>query len=110
VIRALRLGTVLVDGPSMLPTLRSGDCLLVRHRGRVRAGDLVVARPWARPELLVVKRAVEPVGDGWLVEADNAAVRGLGWTGGAADVLATVLLRYWPPRRPLRPGQSRVSG
>ena len=83
----------------MLPTLRGGDCLLVRRGGPVRPGDLVVARPWARPELLVVKRAVEELPGGWLVEADNADVRGHGWTGGAADVLATVVLRYWPPRR-----------
>ena len=89
------LGTVLVDGPSMLPTLRSGDCLLVRYGARVRPGDLVVARPWARPELLVVKRAVEELPGGWRVEADNEAVRGQGWTGGAADVLARVLVRYW---------------
>ena len=93
------LGTVLVDGPSMEPTLRTGDCLLVRYGARVRPGDLVVARPWTRPELLVVKRAVEPVVGGWLLDSDNAAVRGLGWTGGEADVLARVLLRYWPPRR-----------
>ena len=93
------LGTVLVDGPSMLPTLRSGDCLLVRYGGRVRPGGLVVARPWARPDLLVVKRALEELPGGWRVEADNAAVRGQGWTGGAADVLATVVLRYWPLRR-----------
>ena len=92
---------VVVEGPSMLPTLRSGDCLLVRPRGRVRAGDVVVARPWTRPELLVVKRAVRPVAGGWLVASDNPAVEGLGWTGGEADVLARVVLRYWPlpPRR-----------
>ena len=93
---------VLVEGESMLPTLRPGDCLLVRADARVRPGDLVVARPWTRPELLVVKRAVEPVAGGWLVESDNAEVRGRGWTGGEADVLARVVLRYWPlpPRRP----------
>lgn len=90
----LRLGTVLVEGPSMRPTLRPGDCLLVRYGARVRPGDLVVARPWTRPELLVVKRALAAVPRGWLVESDNAAVRGQGWTGGEADVLARVLLRY----------------
>ena len=92
---------VVVDGPSMLPTLRSGDCLLVRPGGRVRAGDVVVARPWTRPELLVVKRAVREVAGGWLVASDNPEVEGLGWTGGEADVLARVVLRYWPlpPRR-----------
>ena len=93
--------TVLVHGPSMLPTLRSGDCLLVRPGARVRAGNVVVARPWTRPELLVVKRAVRPVAGGWLVASDNPEVEGLGWTGGEADVLARVVLRYWPlpPRR-----------
>ncbi len=95
-----RLGTVLVQGPSMEPTLQSGDCLLVRYGGRVRPGAVVVARPWTRPELLVVKRAVEEVAGGWVLESDNEAVRGQGWTGGEADVLARVLLRYWPhPRR-----------
>ena len=83
----------------MQPTLRPGDCLLVRYGARVRPGDLVVARPWARPELLVVKRAVAPVAGGWLVESDDPAVRGLGWTGGEVDVVARVLLRYGPARR-----------
>ena len=91
--------TVLVEGPSMLPTLHPGDCLLVRYGASVRPGDLVVARPWTRPELLVVKRAVEPVAGGWLIASDNPAVAGQGWTGGEADVLARVVWRYWPLRR-----------
>ncbi|MCW2616312.1 MAG: family signal peptidase [Frankiales bacterium] len=80
----------------MLPTLHPGDALLVREGARVRPGDLVVARPWTRPELLVVKRAVRPVAGGWEVASDNPAVTGQGWTGGEADVVARVLLRYWP--------------
>jgi phage repressor protein C with HTH and peptisase S24 domain len=80
----------------MLPTLRPGDCLVVREGAAVRPGDLVVARPWTRPELLVVKRAVAPVAGGWLVASDNLEVEGLGWTGGEADVVARVVLRYWP--------------
>jgi phage repressor protein C with HTH and peptisase S24 domain len=88
--------TVLVQGSSMLPTLRPGDCLVVREGAAVRPGSLVVARPWTRPELLVVKRAVAPVAGGWLVASDNPEVEGSGWTGGEADVLARVLLRYWP--------------
>ena len=90
---------VLVQGPSMLPTLRPGDCLLVRPGARPRAGDLVVASFAARPELLVVKRAVRPQGSGWWVEGDNAAATDDSRTYGAADVVATVVLRYWPPSR-----------
>jgi signal peptidase I len=33
-----------VDGPSMEPTLRSGDRLLVRRTSRVRVGQIVVVR------------------------------------------------------------------
>ena len=49
---------VLVAGPSMAPTLRHGDALLVRRTRRIRPGDVVVARFRSRPDLLVVKRAI----------------------------------------------------
>ena len=92
----MRLGTVLVTGPSMLPVLREGDCLVVRRGGGVRAGDVVVARFRERPSLLVVKRAVRPVDGGWELASDNPAVQGHGLTSGVGDVEAVVLLRYWP--------------
>ncbi len=93
----MRLGAVLVEGPSMLPTLRPGDCLVVVRGGRVRPGHVVVARFPSRPELLVVKRAVRPVGDLWWVEGDNAAATDDSRTYGPAEVLSRVVLRYWPP-------------
>lgn len=98
----MRLGTVLVTGPSMLPVLRDGDCLVVRRGSGVRAGDVVVARFRERPSLLVVKRAVRPLDGGWELASDNAAVQGHGLTSGVGDVEAVVLLRYWPlpVRRP----------
>jgi phage repressor protein C with HTH and peptisase S24 domain len=93
----------------MLPTLRPGDCLLVRDRGRARPGSVVVARFPARPDLLVVKRAVRPEGDLWWVEGDNPAVTDDSRRYGPAHVLAVAALRYWPlPPRRLR--QSRVGG
>jgi hypothetical protein len=92
----VRIGTVLVTGPSMVPALRDGDCLLVRRGAAVRPGDLVVGRFRERPHLLVVKRAVEPADGGWLLSSDNPFVGG---PGGVADVEAKVLLRYWPVRR-----------
>ena len=99
----MRLGTVLVAGPSMLPTLREGDCLVVRRGGGVRAGDVVVARFRERPTLLVIKRAVRPLEGGWELASDNPAVEGHGLTRGVGDVEAVVLLRYWPlpVRRPV---------
>jgi nickel-type superoxide dismutase maturation protease len=90
------LQAVLVEGPSMLPTLRPGDCLLVRPGSRPRPGDVVVARFRSRPDLLVVKRAVRPDEGGWWVESDNPAVTDDSRRYGPADVLAGVVLRYWP--------------
>ena len=87
---------VLVEGPSMLPTLRAGDCLLVRRPRRVRAGSVVVARFAARPDLLVVKRAVRPEGPRWWVQGDNPAVTDDSRRYGPAEVLGVVVLRYWP--------------
>jgi phage repressor protein C with HTH and peptisase S24 domain len=92
---------VLVEGPSMLPTLRAGDCLLVLRGRRVRPGAVVVARFPSRPELLVVKRALRPVGRLWEVQGDNPAVTDDSRRYGPAEVLGRVVLRYWPlpPRR-----------
>jgi nickel-type superoxide dismutase maturation protease len=92
---------VLVQGPSMAPALHHGDALLVRRGGRrVRAGDVVVARFPARPDLVVVKRAVHAEGAGWWVRGDNDLATDDSRTYGAAEVLGRVVLRYWP-----RPGR-----
>lgn len=96
-----RYGRVLVTGRSMEPTLQSGDHLLVRWGGRPRVGRLVVVRWPDRP--LAVKRAVLHDTDGWWVERDNASAGVDSWQVGPvpdADVLATVLVRAWPLRRP----------
>jgi nickel-type superoxide dismutase maturation protease len=91
---------VLVQGPSMAPTLSAGDALLVRRGGRVRAGDVVVARFRTRPELLVVKRAVREQDGGWWLRGDNDLVTDDSRAYGVADVIGRVLWRYFPhPRR-----------
>lgn len=96
----MRIGTVLVSGASMVPTLHDGDCLLVWRGARIRPGDVVVARFRSRPDLLVVKRAVQQEDGGWLLSSDNPFAEG---PSGVADVVARVLLRYWPaPSRRLR--------
>jgi nickel-type superoxide dismutase maturation protease len=92
----LPLFAVLVRGPSMSPTLRAGDALLVRRGGRVRAGDVVVARFRSRPDLLVVKRAVREHDNGWWVRGDNEFGTDDSRAYGVADVIGRVLCRYWP--------------
>ncbi|MGA8115820.1 MAG: S26 family signal peptidase [Actinocatenispora sp.] len=94
-----RVRAVGVSGPSMVPTLRDGDALLAYPVGRIRPGDVVIARFRARRDLLVVKRAVRPDGDGWWIEGDNPMVADDSRRYGPADVLGRVVLRYWPPFR-----------
>ena len=98
------LFAVLVRGPSMVPTLRDGDALLVRRGGRaIRPGDVVVATFRTRPGLLVVKRAVRSRDGGWELRGDNPLVTDDSRAYGVADVEGRVVLRYWP-----RPGRPRA--
>jgi signal peptidase I len=84
---------VVVSGPSMVPTLHDGDRLLVWRGARVRPGDVVLARFASLPELLVVKRAVRPVGPGWQLASDNDFAGGDSRRYGPGEVLGRVLLR-----------------
>jgi len=93
---------VLVVGPSMVPTLRSGDALLVRLGARIRPGDVVLASFRTLPDRWVVKRAVRPAEGGWHVVSDNPFAGGDSSVYGIADVhgRAVLLLRrgWWPGR------------
>lgn len=98
-----------VSGPSMVPTLRHGDVVLVRHGARVRCGDVVLACFRTMPQRPVVKRAVRPADGGWWLASDNAAAGGDSAQHGVADVLARVVLvapreRRWRVARPRRAG------
>ncbi len=91
---------VLIQGPSMSPTLRHGDAVLVRRRGRpTRPGDIVIARFHARPDLLVVKRAVRREPGGWWLEGDSPVVADDSRAFGLASVEGRVVARYWPRPR-----------
>ncbi len=90
-----RVFTVGVSGPSMAPTLRDGDALVVYRVRRVRPGDVVIARFNSRPDLLVVKRAIRPYCGGWWIEGDNPLVADDSRKYGEAVVTARVLFRYW---------------
>jgi nickel-type superoxide dismutase maturation protease len=92
-----------VTGPSMAPTVRHGDRLLVRRRrpsDPVRPGDVVLARFPARPDLLVVKRVRRAVPGGHWVEGDNPFVTDDSRAFGVAVVVGRVLVRLRP-----RPGR-----
>jgi phage repressor protein C with HTH and peptisase S24 domain len=92
---------VQVSGPSMVPTLRDGDVVWVRHGARIRPGDVVLARFRSLPELLVIKRAVRTEDGGWWVVSDNTPAGGDSSAHGVADVYAraTVRIRRGLPRR-----------
>jgi nickel-type superoxide dismutase maturation protease len=100
---------VLVSGPSMVPTLRHGDQVIVARSTRIRPGDVVVGAFPARPELLVVKRAVRATPEGWWLVSDNEAVTDDSRRYGAAQVYGRVLLRCWPPRRVAILGRSELA-
>jgi signal peptidase I len=96
---------VLVQGPSMVPTLRHGDAVLVRPGARIRPGDVVIARFHSRPELLVLKRAVRPEADGWWLIGDNPYVTDDSRAYGPAEVVGRVVARYWPRPKLIWPAQ-----
>jgi phage repressor protein C with HTH and peptisase S24 domain len=77
----------------MVPTLRSGDRVVVRHGATIEPGDVVLATFRALPDRLVLKRAVRRVDGGWWLASDNAAAGGDSAAHGVADVHAAVLLR-----------------
>jgi nickel-type superoxide dismutase maturation protease len=94
--------TALVHGPSMVPTLRHGDAILVRRTNATRPGDVVVVRFPGGPDALFVKRVSRRETDGWWVLGDNPLVTDDSRAYGPARVVGRVLLRWWP-----RPGLVR---
>lgn len=70
-----RIGLAEVYNPSMLPTLRPGDRLVVTYGPRrVGPGAVVVLRHPLQHDLLIVKRVVERRSGGWWVVGDNPQV------------------------------------
>ncbi|WP_254920504.1 S26 family signal peptidase [Blastococcus mobilis] len=88
-----------VAGPSMSPTVRHGDRLLVRRvrsAAAVRTGDVVLARFPSRPDLLVVKRVRRTVPGGHWVEGDNPLITDDSRAYGPAVVVGRVVARLRP--------------
>jgi nickel-type superoxide dismutase maturation protease len=92
-----------VTGPSMLPTLKNGDWLLIQYVKSpdvVREGDVVVLRHPLQQDLLIVKRAVERRDGGWWVLGDNTFAESDSRQFGTVPdelVLARGLGRFRPP-------------
>jgi len=74
----------------MVPTLRDGDVVIVRHGAPIVVGDVVLARFRGLPGRLVLKRVAAQHGDGWWLRSDNVFAGGDSETHGVADVLARV--------------------
>ncbi|WP_245784427.1 S26 family signal peptidase [Geodermatophilus amargosae] len=92
-----------VTGPSMTPTVRHGDRLLVRRlrSGHARVGDVVLARFPSRPDLLVVKRVHRVLARGTVdVRGDNPLVTDDSRAYGPAVAVGRVVARLRP-----RPGR-----
>ncbi|ONI84017.1 S26 family signal peptidase [Saccharothrix sp. ALI-22-I] len=83
----------------MVPTLRTGDVVLVNYGKPPESNDLVLVRWPARPDQLSVKRAVRRDGGGWHVEGDNPFASTDSRTLGAAEVLGVIRVRVWPRPR-----------
>jgi len=103
------LWRVAVAERSMEPALNPGDWLLV-WRGvgdkrplRIKAGQIVIARHPAQPDMLLVKRAVRQDHDGWWLGSDNSTASAVDSSSfgpvRAGLIQGRVLLRYRSARR-----------
>ncbi len=115
--RVFGLRVLRVYGPSMVPTLRPGELLLVRSigvprwpragrpaaagspTGRVAPGQIVIARFRSMPATLVVKRVHARSEDGWVLRSDNPYAGGDSRVHGLADVEGVAVLRWRPGLR-----------
>ncbi|MEZ0106815.1 nickel-type superoxide dismutase maturation protease [Catenulispora sp. EB89] len=108
-----RWSVLRVSGPSMAPALRDGDFVVVRgvRPGKIRPGDVVVARhPLRADELLVIKRVDRRESGGWWLLSDNEFVTSDSREFGAVPdelVLARAVLRLRDPCRIARIPEKR---
>lgn len=89
---------VRVAGPSMVPTLRHGDWVLVRRGGRPAPGHVVLAQFADLRGTLVVKRLVRWVGLRAELASDNRSAGGDSTAHGLGQVLGRVVWVLTPGR------------
>jgi nickel-type superoxide dismutase maturation protease len=100
-LAVLRPRRVVIDGPSMEPTLMVGDRLLLIRRAP-GPGQVVGLRDPENGQRLLVKRIVSVEGEVVLVEGDNARASRDSRTFGPVDrraVVGRAVYRYFPPHR-----------
>jgi hypothetical protein len=105
----LPLGTAIVRGPSMEPTLHDGDRVLLSYEGRPAPGLLAIVRlppqDDGTPRPTAIKRLGRHEEEGWWIERDNPDTGVDSWQVGAIpddDVVALVVARLWPRPSKLR--------
>lgn len=112
-----------VSGDSMAPGLRAGDHVLVRRRGAIGVGDVVVAAHPHQDGMLVVKRLAGGPGDEaygaplgpdeyWLSSDNRLAAPEDSRTYGpvaSAALVGRVVGRYWPLIHSSRNGEASAS-
>jgi nickel-type superoxide dismutase maturation protease len=87
-----------VEGDSMMPSLRSGDRVLIDPKASVKPGDVVLARHPYRSSVQILKRlsSIEPDGRFYLSgdnPDDSTDSRTFG-TLARSDILGTVIARF----------------
>ncbi|HBJ72220.1 MAG TPA: nickel-type superoxide dismutase maturation protease [Actinobacteria bacterium] len=93
------LTAIAIAGPSMEPTLKSGEWWVVRRTTNVRPGQMIVFWHPLRTDLLTVKRVHHRRPAGWWVLGDNPEASEDSRFFGAVDPAAVVgrlVLRYRP--------------
>jgi len=92
----MRYRMAVVSGLSMIPTLATGERLLVRLDGPIVICDIIVFK---RANQFDVKRVLRIEADGVFVQGDNDLVSTDSRSYGLIpfeDVLGTVIYRLWP--------------
>jgi nickel-type superoxide dismutase maturation protease len=90
---------VRVIGDSMLPTLHSGDLLLIKKAGPVAVGNLVAVQVDPASDQLMIKRVVDNEAELYWLSGDNVKIskdsRSFGWIS-QEQIVGIVLMKYWP--------------
>ena len=77
----------LVEGDSMLPTLESGDVVLLDKTGELKVGDLVLSDHPYRSSVRIIKRISEITPEGrFVLTGDNPAESSDSRTFGAVSI------------------------